>query len=46
MIQRAVMLIHGELARDAMANSARAQQDGRIVPIEVVARRSDDPPPR
>jgi SAM-dependent methyltransferase len=34
---RAVMLVHGELARDAMANSSRAQQDGRIVPIEVLA---------
>jgi ubiquinone/menaquinone biosynthesis C-methylase UbiE len=39
---RAVMLIHGELARDAMANSARALQDGRIVPIEIVATRTLD----
>jgi SAM-dependent methyltransferase len=35
---RAVMLIHGELARDAMANTARALADGRIIPIEVVAK--------
>jgi ubiquinone/menaquinone biosynthesis C-methylase UbiE len=36
---RGVMLIHGEVAKDAMANSARALQDGRIVPIEICARR-------
>jgi ubiquinone/menaquinone biosynthesis C-methylase UbiE len=34
---RGVMLIHGERARDVTANSARALEDGRIVPIEVVA---------
>jgi SAM-dependent methyltransferase len=36
---RAVMLIHGEIARDAMANTARALADAKIVPIEVVARK-------
>jgi ubiquinone/menaquinone biosynthesis C-methylase UbiE len=36
---RAVQLIHGDLARDAMTHSARALQDGRIVPIEILARR-------
>jgi len=36
---RAVMLIHGDIAAQAMANSARALQDGRIVPIEVQARK-------
>lgn len=37
--QRAVMLIHGERAKAAMGNVARALADGKIVPIEVVARR-------
>jgi ubiquinone/menaquinone biosynthesis C-methylase UbiE len=36
---RAVMLVHGELAKEAMANSARALADGRIDPIEVFARK-------
>jgi ubiquinone/menaquinone biosynthesis C-methylase UbiE len=36
---RSVMLVHGDGARDAMANSARALQDGRAVPIEIVARK-------
>lgn len=35
---RSVMLVHGEGARDAMANSARALQDGRSIPIEILAR--------
>jgi ubiquinone/menaquinone biosynthesis C-methylase UbiE len=35
---RAVMLIHGDIATRAMANSARALSDGRVVPIEVLAR--------
>ena len=34
---RAVMLIHGEIARQAIANTSRALADGRIVPIEVLA---------
>ncbi len=37
---RGVMLIHGDGGRDAMANSARALQDGRIVPIDVFATRT------
>ena len=36
---RSVMLVHGEGARDAMTNSARALQDGRAIPIEIVARK-------
>lgn len=36
---RAVILIHGELAAQAMANSSRGLSDGRIVPIEVLGRR-------
>ncbi len=35
---RAAMLIHGEVAPDAMRNTARGLKDGRIVPIEVLAR--------
>jgi ubiquinone/menaquinone biosynthesis C-methylase UbiE len=36
---RAVMLIHQETAPEAMANVARALNDGRIVPVEILARR-------
>lgn len=36
---RAVMLIHGEIAAAAMRNTSRGLHDGRIVPIEVLARR-------
>ena len=36
---RAVQLVHAGAAKDAMANSARAQADGRIVPIEILARK-------
>jgi SAM-dependent methyltransferase len=36
---RAVMLMHGELAQQAMANTARALADGRIEPVEILARR-------
>lgn len=39
---RSVLLVHGEGAREAMANSARALQDGRAVPIEIVARKRRD----
>ena len=42
---RAVMLIHGDIAAQAMANSARAMQDGRVVPIEVQARKRVGPHP-
>jgi hypothetical protein len=33
------MLIHQETAPEAMANVARALNDGRIVPVELLARR-------
>jgi ubiquinone/menaquinone biosynthesis C-methylase UbiE len=36
---RAVMLIHGDVATQAMANSARATAEGRVLPIEVLARK-------
>jgi len=38
-LHRAVMLIHGDIATAAMANSARALNDGRVVPIEILARK-------
>ena len=34
---RAVALIHGQIARTVMANTARALADGRLDPIEVLA---------
>ncbi|HXI30288.1 MAG TPA: methyltransferase domain-containing protein [Vicinamibacterales bacterium] len=40
-LHRAVALVHGEIAPDTSANSARALQDGRIVPIEVLARKRE-----
>jgi ubiquinone/menaquinone biosynthesis C-methylase UbiE len=36
---RAVALIHGQIARTVMANTARALADGRLEPIEVLATR-------
>ena len=36
---RAVMLIHGEIAKEAMGNTSRALSDGKIVPIEVLSRK-------
>jgi len=36
---RAVQLIHGELAKAAMANTATGIKESRIVPIEVLARK-------
>jgi ubiquinone/menaquinone biosynthesis C-methylase UbiE len=36
---RAVTLIHGDMATQAMANTARGLADGRIVPIEVLTRK-------
>jgi ubiquinone/menaquinone biosynthesis C-methylase UbiE len=36
---RAVILIHGAAATQAMANTSRGLSEGRIVPIEVLARR-------
>ena len=40
---RAVMLIHGEGAREIMGNAGRGVAEARIVPIEVLARRSRAP---
>ncbi len=37
---RAVMLIHGDIAKDAMANTARGLAESQIVPIEVVCRKN------
>jgi SAM-dependent methyltransferase len=36
---RAVMLIHGEIAKQAMGNTSRGLSDGKIVPIEVLSRK-------
>jgi len=36
---RAVMLIHGDIAPEAMANTSRGLLEGKIVPIEVLGRR-------
>lgn len=36
---RAVTLIHGDIAKQAIANTARGLNEGRIVPLEVLARR-------
>lgn len=36
---RAVMLIHGDIAKAAMANTARGLVEGHIVPIEVMVRK-------
>lgn len=36
---RAVMLIHGEAAKQAMANTSRGFSEGRITPIEVLSRK-------
>jgi ubiquinone/menaquinone biosynthesis C-methylase UbiE len=38
-MHRAVMLIHGGVAAAAMANSSRATAEGRVLPIEVLARK-------
>jgi ubiquinone/menaquinone biosynthesis C-methylase UbiE len=37
---RAVQLIHREVAKQAMANSSRGVAEGRLVPIEVLARKA------
>ncbi len=39
-LHRAVSLIHGALAEDAMANSARALRERRAVPIEILCRKA------
>lgn len=36
---RAVMLIHGETATQAMANMSRGLSEAQIIPIEVLARK-------
>jgi hypothetical protein len=36
---RAVMLIHGTLATQMSANTSRGVSEGRIIPVEVLARR-------
>jgi ubiquinone/menaquinone biosynthesis C-methylase UbiE len=37
---RAVILVHGENAKQAMANTSRGLTEAKIIPIEVLARRS------
>ena len=37
---RAVMLIHGEIAADAMANTGRGLAEERLIPIEIFARKA------
>ncbi|MSQ55259.1 MAG: class I SAM-dependent methyltransferase, partial [Betaproteobacteria bacterium] len=37
---RAVQLIHGEVAKQAMTNSSRGVAEARLVPIEVLARKA------
>ncbi|MEX0960542.1 MAG: methyltransferase domain-containing protein [Burkholderiales bacterium] len=36
---RAVMLIHGDIAKQAMANASRGLLEARIVPIEILSRK-------
>jgi hypothetical protein len=36
---RAVQLIHGDIAKDAMANTSRALAEQRIIPIEILGRK-------
>jgi hypothetical protein len=40
---RAVSVIHGEIAAQAMANMARGLAEARVVPIEVLARKRASP---
>jgi hypothetical protein len=35
-----VILVHGEIAAQMAANTARGQKEGRLIPIEVLARRT------
>ena len=37
---RAVILVHGEIAARMAANTARGQKEGRLIPIEVLARKA------
>jgi hypothetical protein len=36
---RAVMLIHGEIASQALANTSRGLSEARFIPIEVLSRK-------
>ena len=36
---RAVQLIHGDIAKEAMANTARGLAEQRIIPIEILGRK-------
>ena len=38
---RAVALVHGEIAEEAMANTGRALKEGCTVPIEMICRKAD-----
>ncbi len=38
---RAVRLIHGDLARDAMSNTLRGIREARLIPIEVLCKKPD-----
>ena len=38
---RAVQLVHPEIARAAAANTSRGVADGRLIPVEVFARKQD-----
>jgi ubiquinone/menaquinone biosynthesis C-methylase UbiE len=39
---RAVMLMHGELAAEAIANTSSAVKDARLVPIEILCRKPNN----
>ena len=39
--RRAVHLMHGDLAADAIGNTARAYKDARLVSVEVFCRKVD-----
>lgn len=43
-LHRAVQLIHGGIAAEAMRNAARGMMEGRIIPIEVLCRRPAQAP--
>ena len=38
---RAVALVHGDIAEEAMANTGRALKEGCTIPIEVICRKAD-----
>ena len=39
---RAVMLMHGDLAAEAMANTSSAVKNARLIPVEILCRKPDD----